>query len=234
MSAIAVQDRLIFALDVPAAGEARELIARLGDAVSFYKLGLEIFMSGAGFDLLDELTRAGKKVFVDLKFFDVPQTVASAVSQLRGRGVTFTTVHGNDAILQAACAAAGEVQILAVTALTSLDRHDMEDLGFHTDLSALVLSRARRARDLGCTGVIASGQEAARLRRELGPDLRIVIPGIRPRERTTADDQKRTVDVEEAFHNGADHIVVGRPIRQAADPHAAAAAIQTRIAALFP
>ena len=157
--------------------------------------------------------------------------MGAAVRLLRGTNATFATVHGNDAILEAACAAAGDTGILAVTALTSLDRGDLDDLGFDTDVASLVLSRARRAIAIGCAGVISSGLEAAALREELGHKFLIVVPGIRPVR--NLDDQKRTVDVEAAFRNGADYIVVGRPIRDAADPVAAAADIQRRIHTLF-
>jgi len=228
------EERLILALDVPGADEARALVERLGDSVRFYKVGLELLMAGGYFELIDWLKARGNRVFADVKLFDVPQTVASAVKQLALRGADFATVHGNDAILEAAGAAKGDLKILAVTVLTSLDEGDMHDLGFRTDVRALVLSRARRALALGCDGVISSGLEAADLRAELGPRLLIVVPGIRPAVNRPADDQKRTVDVEEAFANGADHIVVGRPIHGAADPRAAAEDIQRRITALFP
>lgn len=226
-------DRLIVALDVPSPDEARALVERLGTAVRFYKVGLELFMSGGAFALIDWLRVRGADVFVDLKFFDVPQTVASAVRQLERTGATFATVHGNDAILAAAVAAKGKVRLLAVTVLTSLDQGDVEALGFQTDVAQLVLSRARRALAVGCDGVISSGLEARALRSTLGERLLIVVPGIRPVFNRPSDDQKRTVDVEDAFADGADHIVVGRPIRDAADPHAAAEAIQARIRVLF-
>jgi orotidine-5'-phosphate decarboxylase len=237
------RERLIFALDLPSVDDARRLVEELGDSVLFYKLGLEIFMAGGYFELIDWLRERGKKVFVDLKFFDVPQTVASAVRQLRGHGVSFATVHGNDQILAAAVkardgdgsateASRDPLKILAVTVLTSLDRHDIEALGFQTDVAALVLSRAQRAMQIGCDGVISSGLEAKRLRQERGPGFLIVVPGIRPVD-NVLDDQKRTVDVEEAFLNGADYIVVGRPIKQAADRRGAAEAIQRTIARIF-
>jgi orotidine-5'-phosphate decarboxylase len=232
--AVPRNDRLIVALDVPGPDEARALVARLGDAVTFYKLGLELFMAAGYFELVDWLVKQGKKVFVDLKFFDVPETVRGAVRALRGRGVTFATVHGNQAMLEAAGAEKGEVGILAVTVLTSLDRGDLDDLGFACDVESLVLSRARRALAAGCDGVISSGLEAPMLRRELGERILVVTPGIRPVENRPSDDQKRTVDVAQAFANGADYIVVGRPIRQAADPRAAAEAVQRTIAAIFP
>src|SRR6185437_3210659 len=230
MSGIPARERLIFALDVPDAAQARALTERLGDAVQFYKLGLELFMAGGYFELVDWLVARGKKVFVDLKFFDIPATVASAVRQLHGRGVTFTTVHGNQAIMEAAAAAKGDVKVLAVTVLTSLDRGDLTDLGFECDVQALVLSRARRALEAGCDGVIASALEVAKLRERIDRRLLVVTPGVRPVENRPVDDQKRVVSVSDAFRNGADYIVVGRPIRDAADPRAAAEAIQAQIA----
>jgi orotidine-5'-phosphate decarboxylase len=231
---IAARDRLIVALDVAAPDQARALVAKLGDAVTFYKVGLELFMHPGCFELVEWLVRQGKQVFVDLKFFDVPETVRGAVRGLRNRGVTFATVHGNQAILEAAGAAKGDVKILAVTVLTSLDRGDLDDLGFQCDVADLVLSRARRALAAGCDGVISSGLEAPMLKRELGARILVVTPGIRPVENRPADDQKRTVDVAQAFANGADYIVVGRPIRTAPDPRAAAQAMQATIAAIFP
>jgi orotidine-5'-phosphate decarboxylase len=231
MQPIAPQDRLIVALDVPDSATARALVERLGDSVHFYKMGLELFMAGDYYGLLEWLRAQGKQVFVDLKFFDVPATVARAVRQLRGRGITFATVHGNDAIMQAAAEAKGDVKILAVTVLTSLDRGDLDHLGFDCDVEALVLSRARRAVALGCDGVVASGQEAAALRAALGTGFLIVTPGIRPV--TNDDDQKRVVTVETAFSSGADYIVIGRPIRDAEHPRAAAQRIQRQIADYF-
>lgn len=230
---IPVRERMIFAMDVPDADSARRLAGTLGDSVSFYKLGLELFMAGDYFELLDWLVGSGKKIFVDLKFFDVPATVAAAVKRLRNRGVTLTTVHGNQSIMEAAANAKGDVKILAVTVLTSLDRGDLDDLGFQCDVETLVLSRARRALEAGCDGVVSSGLEAQRLRQYLGEKLLVVTPGIRPVENRPTDDQKRVVSVEQAFESGADYIVVGRPIRDAADPRAAAEAMQQSIARVF-
>ena len=227
------RDRLIFAMDVADPQAARQLVEQLGDSVVFYKIGLELFMSGGYFELLDWMVARGKKIFVDLKFFDVPATVAAAVRQLRNRGVTFATIHGNQAIMEAAAAAKGDVKILAVTVLTSLDRGDLDDLGFTVDVEKLVLSRARRALEAGCDGVVSSGLEAPMLREFIDHRLLVVTPGIRPVENKPVDDQKRTVDVAQAFANGADYIVVGRPIRDAADPRAAAEAIQQTIARSF-
>jgi orotidine-5'-phosphate decarboxylase len=227
---IPLRERLIFALDVPDPRAARQLVEQLGDSVRFYKLGLELFMAGGYFELLEWMAARGLRLFVDLKFFDIPATVAAAVRQLHGRGVSFTTVHGNQAIMEAAAAARGEVKILAVTVLTSLDRGDLADLGFQCDVEQLVLSRARRALEAGCDGVVASALESRALRAALGPQLLVVTPGVRPVDNRPADDQKRVVSVPQAFEYGADFIVIGRPIRDAADPRAAAEAIQQQIA----
>jgi orotidine-5'-phosphate decarboxylase len=231
--AIPPAERLIFALDIADPAAARRLVEELGDEVRFYKVGLELFLSGAGFEMIDWLAGRGNKVFADLKLFDIPETVAAAVRQLSSRPVTFTTVHGNDGILAAACREKGDLKILAVTVLTSLDRGDLDDLGFQVDVADLVLSRARRALALGCDGVISSGLEARPLREALGERLLIVTPGIRPVENRPAEDQKRVATVESAFRDGADYIVVGRPIRNAPDPRRAAAGIQATISRLF-
>ncbi len=231
---VPASDRLIFAMDVPNADAARRLADQLGDSITFYKLGLELFTSGGAFELLDWMVGRGKKIFLDLKLFDVPATVAGAVRNLRNRGVTFATVHGNQSIMEAAVAAADGVGILAVTVLTSLDRGDLDDLGFKCDVEQLVLSRARRALEAGCAGVVSSGLEARMLRAGVDDRLIVVTPGIRPVENRPVDDQKRVVGVAEAFGNGSDYIVVGRPIRDAADPRIAAEAIQATIAGLFP
>lgn len=228
---ILVRERLIFALDVSSTEEAKELVEQLGDSVIFYKLGLQLFMAGGYFELVEWLKERGKKVFVDLKFFDVPETVRSAVKQLKTRHVEFVSVHGNDEILRAAASEKNGVKVLAVTVLTSLDNKDIQDLGFQVDVETLVLSRAKRALEIGCDGVISSGLEATALRGNLGNNFLIVTPGIRPVSNT--DDQKRTVNVKEAFLNGADYIVVGRPIRDAKNPQQKAEEIQTEIASVI-
>jgi len=222
------RERLIFALDVPSLEEARTLIGRLGDSVEFYKLGLEVFLSGHYFELMAELKEQGKKVFADLKLFDIPATVAAAVRQLEKHEVNFCTVHGNDGMLKAAAEAKGDMQILAVTALTSLDQGDLDDLGFQCDAQTLVLSRARRALALGCDGVVSSGLEVGVLREHAEPRLITVCPGIRPIHND--DDQQRVMTPYQAIHDGADYLVVGRPIRSASDPAAAAESIQSEIA----
>jgi orotidine-5'-phosphate decarboxylase len=226
---IPARERLIFALDVPSLEEARTLINSLGDSVVFYKLGLEVFLSGHYFELMEELKKQGKKIFADLKLFDIPATVAGAVRQLARHDVDFCTVHGNDGMLRAAAEEKGNMRILAVTALTSLDQGDLDDLGFQCDAKTLVLSRARRALEAGCDGVVSSGLEVPALRREVDHALVTVCPGIRPV--SNDDDQQRVVTPGKAISSGADYLVVGRPIRSAADPAAAAEAIQAEIKA---
>ena len=221
-------------MDVPDCDQARSLVEELGDSVTFYKLGLELMMSGGYFELMEWLLERDKKVFADLKFFDIPATVGSAVRQLKDRGASFVTVHGNRSIMEAAAANKGDnMKVLGVTVLTSLDRGDLDDLGFDCDVEALVLSRARQALEVGCDGVISSGLEAPKLREHLDSRLLVVTPGIRPVENRETEDQKRVVSVEQAFANGADYIVVGRPIRDADSPREAAIAIQQTIEAQF-
>ncbi len=233
IKAIPALERLIMALDVPSIPTAKALVEELGDTVSFYKIGLELFMSGDYFGLIRWLQERNKKVFVDLKFFDVPATVGRAVRALSDKGVEFATIHGNDSIMRTAAQQKGQLKILAVTALTSLDRGDLDDLGFKCDVEQLVLSRARRALALGCDGVVSSGLEAPLLRTDLDHRLLVVTPGIRPVENRPIDDQKRIVTIAQAFKNGADYIVIGRPIRDAQDPKQAASMIQQQIASQF-
>ncbi len=229
---IPARQRLIVALDVPDAARARALVQELGDAVEFYKIGLELAMSGEYFNLLAWLNDEGKQVFADLKFYDIPATVSAAVRRLQAWGASFLTIHGDRAIMQAAAAEKGpELRILAVTVLTSLDQDDLTQMGINVDVKTLVLKRAEQARASGCDGVIASGLEAAELRETLGQELLIVSPGIRPAENTSAGDQKRIVTPGQAIANGADYIVVGRPIRDADSPRQAAESIQAEIAA---
>ncbi|TAJ52689.1 MAG: orotidine-5'-phosphate decarboxylase [Nevskiaceae bacterium] len=229
--AIPTHERLICALDVPDAEAARALVKRLGDAVSFYKIGMELCMAPGFFELLDWLKAEHKKVFVDLKFFDIPETVARAIRNLSERGADFATVHGNQSIMEAAAKAkSGHTKVLAVTALTSLDQGDLDDLGFKCDVAELVLSRARRALQAGCDGVVSSGLEVPRLRLEAPRELICVTPGIRPVENRVEADQKRIATPAAAIKAGADYLVIGRPIRDAADPRAMAQAIQLEIA----
>ena len=229
---------MIFALDAPDFAHAASLIDTLGDAVTFYKVGLELILSRDFVRVVDLLAERGKHAFVDGKLYDVPQTVEAAVRQLARIGATFTSVHGTGPLLESACRvrdeAGGGLRILAVTVLTSLDRNDLVELGYGPDVEveSFVVARAGHALKVGCDGVIASGREAAALRGAYGDDFLIVSPGIRPIDRD--DDQKRVVTPEAAFRAGVDHIVVGRPIRDAPDPRAAAEEIQTTIRTLFP
>ena len=226
------RDRLIFAMDVPDCDRARALADELADSVTFYKIGLELMMSGGYFELLDWLLERDKKVFCDHKIFDIPATVGSSVRQLKDRGASFVTVHGNQSIMEAAAENKGDtLKVLGVTVLTSLDRGDLDDLGFDCDVGELVLSRAKRALESGCDGVISSGLEVPKLREHVDEKLLVVTPGIRPVDNKPVGDQKRVVTVDTAFSNGADYIVVGRPIRDAESPRAAAEAIQETIAA---
>ena len=233
MTAIPREERLIVALDVPTAREARALVEKLEGAARFYKVGLELFTAGGYFELIEWLVKRGNKVFADLKLYDIPETVRRAAGNLRGSGATFLTVHGHRSVMEAAAREKGAMKILAVTVLTSFDERDLKEMGSTQTVEQLVLARARGAAECGCDGVIASGLEAKVLKATFKERLLVVTPGIRPVENKPADDQKRTVDVAQAFANGADYIVVGRPIRDAADPRAAAAGIQKTISGVF-
>lgn len=232
--ALDVRERLIFALDAPDRDTAIGWVARLGESVAFYKIGMELLASGAYFDVLDELAHRDKKVFVDLKFFDIPATVAAVVRGLSRWPISLCTVHGwHDGMMQAAAEArAGELRLLAVTVLTSMDAGDLQAMGIASNPASVVVERALAAQRAGLQGVIASGQEAAVIRSATGADFDIVCPGIRPAG-AGADDQKRTVGVAEAFERGADAIVVGRPISKSDDPRAAAEAMQAEVASVF-
>lgn len=230
----ASRDRLIVALDVPDIESAKRLVETLDDSVEFYKIGLEIAMSGQYFELLRWLLDREKRVFTDLKFYDIPATVGAAVRRLADSGASFLTVHGERSVVEAAAANKGPtLEILAVTVLTSMDEDDLRQSGITLDVASLVMRRARLAVDSGADGVIASGHEARALRAALGPWPWIVTPGIRPASASGSDDQKRIVTPQQAFEDGASHIVVGRPIRAAASPYSAAMAIQAEIAAVL-
>jgi orotidine-5'-phosphate decarboxylase len=236
---IPVGERLIVALDTENVAQARDLVIALGDTVSFYKLGLSLIFDAGYWQLFDWLTASGKKAFADIKLFDIPETVEASVSKLVGRGASFVTIHAHEKMIRAAVKGRRDetnLKILAVTVLTSLDAGDLRDMGFPpVDVRHLVLDRARRMLDAGCDGVVSSGLEISSLRGEYGDNFLIVVPGIRPVENAldARDDQKRVVDVETAFNNGADYVVVGRPIRATPDPRAAAASFQERIAKVF-
>jgi orotidine-5'-phosphate decarboxylase len=228
---IANRERLIFALDVPDLAGAKRLVERLADAVAFYKIGLELATSPHYFELLDWLIGRDKKVFTDLKLYDIPATVSAAVRQISKSGASFLTVHGDRAIMEAAAAHKGdELKILVVTVLTSIAPRDLAEMGIGLSVEELATLRARQAIAAGCDGVIASGLEAPALRATLGARALIVTPGIRPAEGAAADDQRRVVTPTLALTGGADYLVVGRPIRDAADPYRAAVAIQEEIA----
>lgn len=225
-------DKLIVAIDVPDYDSARDLVNGLGNAVSFYKIGLELLFSG-GLDLAAELKGEGKRVFLDLKFLDIGNTVERAVANAAAMGVDFLTIHGHDSkTMKAAVAGRGaaRTKLLAVTVLTSLDASDLAEQGLQVSPEELVLKRARLAHGAGFDGVIASGLEAKAVRAATGAGFLIVTPGIRL-PGGAAGDQTRITTPEDALRAGADHIVVGRPITAAADPNAAARAFQAAIAA---
>ncbi|MEW6423502.1 MAG: orotidine-5'-phosphate decarboxylase [Bacillota bacterium] len=223
------EDKLILALDFPDPQEAKKMVEILDGLVNFFKIGLVLYTAG-GPGLVQWLLSKNKKVFLDLKFFDIPETVEKAVEQAAKMGVSFLTIHGNAQIIKNAVRGRGNsaLKLLAVTVLTSLDAADLNDLGFPCSVEELVLYRAKKAIEYGCDGVVASGQEAGVLRSKLGARLLIVTPGIRPAERTNKNEpdlQKRTVTPKEAIAAGADYLVVGRPIIKAPDPRRAAAEI---------
>jgi len=225
-------DRLIFALDVPSTDDARAWVEKLEGLVNFYKVGLQLFLAG-GFPMVEWITKRGHKVMLDLKFFDVPATVKLAVQQLNDRGVTFATVHGNDAIIEAAVEGRRDIKILGVTVLTSFCEDDLRQMGLTGSIEELVYYRAKKALELGCDGIVSSGLEAGRLRDQLGNNFLVVTPGIRPgiNREVELDDQKRITTARQAIQSGADYVVVGRPIKQAADPLQVVENLQRGIAA---
>jgi orotidine-5'-phosphate decarboxylase len=229
-SVIAPRDRLIVALDVASVERAEAMIGRLGDSVTFYKIGYQLAYSG-GLSLVRRLEAEGKKVFVDLKLHDIGNTVARGVESLKALGATFLTVHGYPQTMKAAVEARGQSgpKILAVTVLTSYDDGDLQAAGYRTGVSELVEARAAQAKELGIDGLVCSPEEAAALRRIVGGGMSLVTPGIRPAGKT-AGDQKRIMTPARAISAGADYLVVGRPVIEAADPKAAAEAIQAEIA----
>ena len=231
MKDINIEDRLIFALDIPEVAKAKEIVVELDDSVNFYKIGMELLMTGQYFELLDWLIAKDKKVFVDLKFFDVPETVGRTIARLSQYGATFATIHGNQALMEKAAENKNNLKILAVTALTSLDRGDLDDLGFKCNVKDLVISRAKRAFEAGCDGIVSSGLEVPYIREYVDNKLIAVTPGIRPV--ANDDDQKRVVDVATAFKSGSDYVVIGRPIKNAENRYEAASNIQKIIQSVF-
>jgi orotidine-5'-phosphate decarboxylase len=232
MKDIPLEERIIFALDVESPNRAREWVRKLESHVRFYKVGLQLFLAD-WFNIVDWITARGHKVMLDLKLFDVPETVRLAVEQLSRRNVAYATVHGNDPIIRGAVRAKNGVKILAVTVLTSFGQEDMREMGFRGEVADLVYSRARRALSLGADGIVSSGLEASRIRSELGEGFLVVTPGIRPGRNTEIeeDDQQRVATAREAIRNGADQIVVGRPIRTARDPLQVVETLQEEIKA---
>lgn len=222
-------ERLIVALDVPTPAEARKLVTELDGVVSFFKVGMELQLA-AGPDFVRQLIAEGKKVFLDSKFLDVPETVKRAVEQVVRLGVSFLTVHESGKTVPAAVEASrgSSLQILAVTVLTSFDAADIQALGFQCSPEELVLHRAKKAMEAGCHGVVASGLEARKIREMAGDRLLIVTPGIRPAGAST-DDHQRSSTPAGAIRAGADYLVVGRPIRDAADRRQAAQGILDEI-----
>ena len=225
------QDRLIVALDLPDVAAARAMVARLGETVSFYKIGMEL-VCGGGLELAARLAGEGKRVFVDLKLHDIPNTVARASAQIARLGATFLTVHGFPQTMRAARegVSGSGLKLLAVTVMTSYDDSDLIEAGYAMDVTALVACRARQAQQLGIDGLILSPGEVAAMRAQVGAGMLLVAPGIRPAGDPAAD-QKRIMTPALAIAAGADHLVVGRPVTHAADPRAAAIAILADIAA---
>lgn len=224
-------DRLIVALDVPTAAAAETLVKRLGDTVGFYKIGLELMFGGEGLGLAERLVRRGKKVFLDAKLHDIPNTVAAATTRIGALGVTFLTIHAYPQTMLAARGAADGtgLRLLAVTVLTSADDADLGEAGYREGAAELVRRRALQARGIGIDGLVMSPHEAADVRALVGPGMTIVTPGVRPAG-GAAGDQKRTMTPGAAITAGADYLVVGRPITGAPDPAAAAQDIGRDIA----
>jgi orotidine-5'-phosphate decarboxylase len=231
LSLAAPRDRLIVALDTSDVGEASWLVERIGDAAVFYKIGMELAYSG-GLPLVSELAAAGKRVFLDLKLHDIPNTVERATAQAAKLGARFLTVHAYPQTMRAAVRGAKEsgMQVLAVTVLTSYDDADLFDAVYRFGVVETVRRRAEQALELGVDGLVASAAEAAMARQTVGAGLILVTPGIRP-EGAAAGDQKRVATPAEAMRNGADYLVIGRPVTQAPDPRAAAEAIVAEIGA---
>jgi orotidine-5'-phosphate decarboxylase len=230
-AALDVRDRLIVALDLPNAAAAEKMVSGLGETVGFYKIGMELVYGGEGLALAHRLIAAGKRVFIDLKLHDIPNTVERATAQIAGLGATFLTVHAYPQTMRAAKAGAGrsQLKILGVTVLTSSDDADLREAGYALGVRDLVARRARQAHEAGIDGLILSPQELTETRAAVGGDFLLVTPGIRPAGGAVGD-QKRVMSAGEAIGAGADYLVAGRPVTQAADPQAAAAAIIEEIA----
>ena len=233
MTRIDARDRLIVALDVPSAAEADALVDRMGDQVRFVKVGLELY-TVAGPDIVRKLVDRGKQVFLDLKFLDIEETVRRATARVAAMGATFLTIHANRKALLAAVQGRGQsnLKLLAVTVLTNFDGEDLREMGIQRSVRDLVTARAMLAAEVGCDGVVASGEEPEAIRAKVGPNLVIVTPGVRPAGNST-DDHARVTTPTQTIAAGADYLVIGRPIRDAQDPPAAAAAILREMQAAF-
>ena len=230
MKNIPFNERIIFALDFSDPEEAMQWVEKVDGDIKFFKVGLQLFLAG-WWNIIDKIVKRGNKVMVDLKFFDIPETVQLAVRQLKNRGVTFATIHGNEPIIEAAVKEKNGLKILAVTVLTSFDESDMLQMGLTGTIDEFVLIRSKKALKLGCDGVVSSALEAGPLRDELGSNFLIVTPGIRPglNRDVEKDDQKRVATAKMAIKNGADYVVIGRPIRNSPDPISTIHAIQAEI-----
>lgn len=233
MTRIDARDRLIVALDVPSAAEAEALVDRMGEQVRFVKVGLELY-TVAGPDIVRKLVDRGKRVFLDLKFLDIEETVRRATARVAAMGATFLTIHANRKALVAAVQGRGqsELKLLAVTVLTNFDGDDLREMGIQRSVRDLVTARAALAAEVGCDGVVASGEEPEAIRAKVGPDFLIVTPGVRPAGNST-DDHARPTTPTQTIAAGADYLVIGRPIRDAQDPPVATAAILKEMQAAF-
>jgi orotidine-5'-phosphate decarboxylase len=226
------ENPIIIALDVDSGEQARELVQRLGDAVSFYKVGMELY-AAAGMEFVSELVGSGKQVFLDMKFYDIGETVKRAVAQVARRGVRFLTVHGSEAVMRAAVEGRGDsrLQLLAVTVLTSFDESDLKQLGYPCSVSDLVSQRVQNAVAASVDGIVCSPLEVARVRSLAGPQTILVTPGVRSAG-ASAGDQKRVATPREAVANGANYLVIGREVTRAADPKAEVSRILEDLALL--
>ncbi len=231
---VSARDRLIVALDLASVAEARAMVARLGDSVGFYKVGMELAYASGGLDFAEELVKSGKRVFLDLKLHDIATTVTKAAAQVARLGASFLTIHAYPQTMAAAKAgvAGHGLKLLAVTVMTSYDDADLTAAGYALGVKDLVARRAAQAQAAGIDGLILSAEEAAAMRAAFGRDLILVTPGIRPAGADIAD-QKRIMTPKAAIGAGADHLVIGRPILQAPDPKAAAEAIVAEIASAY-
>jgi len=233
VSKILAHDRLILALDVPSAAEAERLMDQVEQQITFVKVGLELY-TAAGPNMVQRLIERGKRVFLDLKFLDIEETVRRATERVAAMGVEFLTIHANRKALAAAVKGRGNsnLKLLAVTVLTNFDSHDLREMGIQHSVQDLVTARALLASETGCDGVVASGEEPGVLRQKVGPRFLIVTPGVRPAGKDT-DDHARATTPSQTIEAGADYLVVGRPIRAASDPAAAASAILAEMQAAF-